>query len=115
MAKGKAPVPDDLTPQEKRRLMAWVKIHFPHWYSAEKLRWLVGECLDYWGARENPRNYSDWVRVCQNRIRDIERRGWNPFENRDRGDTERPQERARRRAELEPLSNVIELRGIRGR
>ena len=105
-------VPADLTPQEKRRLMKWIKQNFPQWYKPHKLQWLVGETLDYWGARDNPRSYTDWVRVCQNRVRDIERRGWNPFDHEERGDRERPQERGKRGGDVN-LADVIQLAGRR--
>jgi hypothetical protein len=43
----KPAVPEDLTPAEKRQLMKWVRANAPEWFTPKRLKWLVGETLDY--------------------------------------------------------------------
>ena len=58
-------VPEDLSDEDKRKLMAWVKPRYPHLYHPKALRRLVDECLSHWGAKGNPHGYHDWYRTVQ--------------------------------------------------
>lgn len=85
------PVPDDLTNQEKRKLMLFAKREAPFFYRAAALRHVVSETLDHHRAQNNKRFYSDWLAVCRNRIRSLEARNLDEF-GRPRRPSEKPQE-----------------------
>ena len=108
MAKSKPPVPDDLSNTEKRSLMAWVKVHYPKWWSADRLRWVVGETLDYHRGIGNRSGYIDWLSVVRNRIRTIEAKGWDPFQTRIQ--FEHPQEPREGSSEPVRLADVIQIK-----
>lgn len=116
-AKKPIPVPEDLTDEEKRMLIRWCRREYPNWVDDardgyQKLKFLVGESLDYWRARSNPHGYSDFLAVARNRIRYLEANGIDLFSRKHRGNPERPQEvRARAAASGEPtvLAEIIKL------
>lgn len=102
-------MPEDLTNKQKRELMAWVKVHYPRWYTADRLRWVVGETLDYHRSIDNRYRYTSWVSVVRNRIRHLEAKGWDPFQTRLQ--FERPQEeRQQAPAGMAHVADVIQLR-----
>ena len=108
MATSRPPVPDDLTPAEKRTLMAWVKENYPRWHTADRLRWVVGETLDYHRGIGNRSRYEDWPAVVRNRIRHIDAKGWDPFQTRLQ--FEQPRESREESSEPVALADVIEIK-----
>lgn len=114
-------MPDDLTPGERQRLLNWCRERYPKWATPERLTWVINDSLSYWGARQNPRGYHDWARVCMNRIANLEASGWDPFQARDRrseGILERQPLFSRSweevKAEQERGADVIELSEFKG-
>lgn len=105
----KPPVPDDLTPEERKRLGAWVQRmvregQLDRWYREPGvLRRKVDECLDHHRARGNPRRYHDWPAVCRNWIR-------KDYEMRlERGLVERWQEPGPRDGQMELLGETLRV------
>jgi hypothetical protein len=64
-------VPEDLSLDDKKRLVAWVKSRqveygeFDWIDHPRMLRRHVDECLAHHGALGNPRGYTSWYRACQ--------------------------------------------------
>ena len=87
--------------------MRWVKENYERWYSADRLRWVVGETLDYHRGIGNRNRYEDWLAVVRNRIRHIEAKGWDPFQTRLQ--FEHPQEPREGSSEPVQLADVIKL------
>lgn len=77
----KPPVPDDLSIEEKRKLVAWVQAEakasprFRKFATPDALRHVVGETLDFHRATGNKYGYKDWVAVVKNRIRSLATEG----------------------------------------
>lgn len=67
MAKGKPPVPEDLTREDQLRLWAWVQARHPH-LTRPAVRVYVDECLSHHRATGNRRSYVDWEAACRNWI-----------------------------------------------
>jgi hypothetical protein len=107
--KPKLPVPEDLTPREKWRLIEFCRREYPKWATPERLKWLVGETLDYHRAAGNPRGYTDWVAVCRNRIRWLDARGMSPWRPPEMPQERRSGEKRYPRA----LAEVIDLAGYK--
>lgn len=116
MGRKPLPVPDDLNNTEKSALIVWCQKNHPTWAYRNKLKWVVGETLDYWGARENPHSYKNWLRVVQNRIRWLDARGVDPFDRQSSYRArEYPQERGARGTGPVALGDVIDIKKYRQR
>ena len=69
-ARRSPPVPDDLTPEQRKRLVAW--LYAQGWgelYRSGEAKSLKFECLDHYRANGNRQGYSDWLAVVRNWIR----------------------------------------------
>ena len=64
--KAKTHAPEELTPDQKRRLWKWVQGKYT-WLTAEQVREEVEACLEFHQSKGNL--YVDWVKVCQTWIR----------------------------------------------
>lgn len=81
--KTKPPVPEDLEPEQRAKLIEWVKQRQGRgefdWIDARELRREVDACLAHHGSTGNKHGYSDWYRVCQRWLVNAQR-----FRERDR-------------------------------
>jgi hypothetical protein len=99
--------PEDLEPDEKRKLKQWVASHYPA--LLPRLRELVDACLDYHRAHGNL--MADWTACCRTWIRNTgEWSGQRPrYREPARGTRERPQE-LRPETKTKPVSIAQLLR-----
>lgn len=67
--RGKTQAPDDLDPEQKRALLAWVRAKEPD--AEPELRALVDACLDHFRASGGLK--ADWVATCRTWIRNRKR------------------------------------------
>lgn len=83
--KPKPPVPEDLSADEQKRLIAWMRERqekygdFDWIEGPRELRREVDACLAFHGSTGNKHGYSDWYRVCQRWLVNAQR-----FRERDR-------------------------------